>query len=110
MTEWRKLDHDPETGLTEHVAFEGEDTIIKTSMDVESIVERNKELQKTNNWSKTGARWHHVATIDFATLQRWIDEDQVPYFTMSSEEQRAYLKRKLSDPDNRLLKSTAAKL
>lgn len=107
---WRKLDHDPLTGLTEHVAFEGEDTIIKTSMDVESIVERNKELQKTNNWSKTGARWHHVATIAPTTLLKWMEEDGVQFFALSSQEQQAYLKRKLSDPDYRHFKSTAANL
>lgn len=109
MTEWRKLDHDPLTGLTEEVTFEGEDTIIKTSMDVESIVERNKELQKVNNWDRKKA-WHHVGTIDLVTLQRWMEEDGVQFFALSSQEQQAYIRKKLNDPDNRYLKSTAAKL
>lgn len=109
MTNWRLLDRDPVSGMTEHVAFEGDETIIKTSMDVKPIVERNKELQKGNNWSKD-LTWHHCATIDFATLQRWISEDGIPYFCLPTEEQQKYLRRKLNDSDNRYLKTTAARL
>ena len=106
----RFLDYNPLTGVREDVAFEGDKTIIRTSINATKIVENNKASQNEAPPPAWKQNFHKVASIPFTTLMQWGQEDGVNVFTMTKEEQEAYLRRKLNDPDWRHLKTTPRRI
>lgn len=76
---------------------------IQRRQDVEPILERNKQLQNTPQKSDWG---RHVASIPLVFIEKWANEEGANLLTMGQQESAKFLKRKLSDPDWRFLKTT----
>jgi hypothetical protein len=75
---------------------------VRHYQDCEDIIERNKRLQQEPQKSDWG---RHVATIPNNILLKWMLEEGVPVFGMPAHEWDKFLKRKLSDPDWRDLRT-----
>lgn len=84
------------------------DLIVNRVQDVESILDRNKVLQNTQQaWAGGGeGRWHHFGTIPNVVLEDWMNKDGCNVIAMSNDEFGQYVKRKLRDPDNMWLRTT----
>src|SRR5262249_6617562 len=88
--------------LKPHFDSDGKTLTVEHWQDAEDIIERNKELQKETQRSDWG---RHVATIPNVILVRWMNEENVNIFGMSADEWGMFIKRKLSDPDWRHLRT-----
>lgn len=76
---------------------------IQRRQDVEPILERNKQLQNTPQKSDWG---RHIASIPLVFIEKWANEEGANLLKMGKDEAAKFLKRKLSDPDWRFLKTT----
>ena len=78
------------------------DLIVHSYQDCEAIIERNKALRSLPQKCDWG---RHVATIPNNVLLKWMLEEGVPVFGMPAHEWDKFLKKKLSDPDWRDLRT-----
>jgi hypothetical protein len=74
----RLLDHDPETGVTEwfHYDHMSGDVHIETVQDVEPVLDVNKSLQNSDEYTKHGIKeemWHY-ASIPIVVQVKWLNE------------------------------------
>ena len=74
--------------------------IIHESMDAQAIVDENAELQKTDGMNAARDR-KLIARIPMVLVHKWLLEDGVFLPRLSNKERRAYLRRKVRDPDFR---------
>jgi len=83
-------------------------THIQKVQDVEPILERNKELAKTDH-QKNGIRsgWWHAASIPNVIIEKWISEDGINFY---NPDHWAAVKRKLNSPEWRYLRTGNGKL
>ncbi len=88
--------------LRPHFDSDGKTFHVEHWQDVEDIIDRNKALQNEPQRSDWG---RHIASIPNVILVRWMNEDGVNVLGMSSDEWGRYIKRKLSDPDWRHLRT-----
>jgi|TARA_R110001606_G_C15307973_1_gene643325 hypothetical protein len=84
---------------------------IKRTQDVQPILDRNKELanDNTKGFSESGDL-RYVASIPFVVIEQWIKTDGVNFLNLRGPERTAYLRRKLNDPDNRFLRTSAGQM
>lgn len=84
-------------------------SVVKTTQDVEPVIERNKKLQNEpkSQVSMDWSRW--VASIPNVVALKWMKEDGINWMRLPRIEKNRYLKRKLDDPDWRYLKTTPGK-
>jgi hypothetical protein len=89
------LDFDPVTGVSTTMAIDDGKTIIKTSQDVEPILDRNQQLL-SNQQSGWRGDMHHVASIPIVIMEQWWrelgDNPMLP-------RNRAWLVAKLNNSD-----------
>jgi len=106
---------DQHEGLKTHIAFEPNgDFIIKTTQDVEPVVEFNKTRQTdgSNGYGKT-RELRHVATVPDNIVYQWIAEAGIEprrWMAMKRRERMMFLRRKLNDPDWRYLKTVSGRV
>ena len=84
--------------------FEDDSLTVKTSQDVEDIIENNKRLQTTPQKSDWG---RHVASIPLIFLNKWLDEEYARGNTglrLFDEDFNRIVAMKLRDPDYRFLR------
>lgn len=84
--------------------FEDDSLTVKTSQDVEDIIENNKRLQTTPQKSDWG---RHVACIPLIFLNKWLDEEYARGNTslrLFDEDFNRIVAMKLRDPDYRFLR------
>lgn len=84
---------------------------IKRTQDVQPILDRNKELANdgTKGFSKSGDM-RRVASIPLVVIEQWMKTDGINFLSLKGPERTAYLRRKLNDPDNRFLKTSAGQM
>ena len=85
----------------------GDLTVHRREDDVGPALERNKALQHT---AQDVDGLHHIASIPAVIVEKWMNEEGVPFLTMPEHEFRRFIRRKLNDPDNSWLKTTARRL
>ena len=76
--------------------------IASATQDVEPILKRNQRLRgepQTSDWGR------HIATIPNGVLLKWMLEEGVPIYGMPAHEWDRFLKKKLSDPQWRDLRT-----
>jgi hypothetical protein len=76
--------------------------VAETIQDVEPILARNKALRGERQASDWG---RHVATIPNVLIVKWLNEEGADVLRMGSEEFGAFIRRKLDDPEWRLLRT-----
>lgn len=84
--------------------FEDDSLTVKTSQDVEDIIENNKRLQTTPQKSDWG---RHVASIPLIFLNKWLDEEYARGNTslrLFDDDFNRIVGMKLRDPDYRFLR------
>ena len=81
---------------------------IRTQQDVTAIIDRNKEMANDPPpvLMKGDRFLYPIASIPLGILDQWAAEDGVHYWRLPREEQAAYLRKKLNDPDWQHLKRT----
>lgn len=82
--------------------------LVRTTQDVEAIIEHNKALQKEAQRSDWG---RHVASIPNVILTRWLNEELERGNTtirLFGPEMDALVARKLRDPDWAFLRTDSA--
>lgn len=67
--------------------------------DVEAILDENKARQNHSEGWSPERLFKHVAHIPTVVLYAWMKQDGVNFFSLKGEEQDAWLKRKINDPD-----------
>lgn len=85
------------------IKLDGDKFVVRRQQDVEDIVEANKVLQVLPQ--KRGASFRHIGSIPNVILERWINEDGVNYLALPKDEFARLIKRKLSDPDWKWLRT-----
>jgi hypothetical protein len=92
------------SGVTTRVHLDRSDGVVHVEriQDVEPILARNKALQSVPQQSDWG---RHIASIPNVILERWIQEEGVNYLALPGEEFARLIRRKLSDPDWRHLRT-----
>lgn len=75
---------------------------IAAVQDVEPILERNKTLRAETQKSDWG---RHIAEIPNIILLKWLNEEGANVLAMGADEFRAFIRRKLRDPDWRHLRT-----
>jgi hypothetical protein len=93
------------TDVLTGLRLENGDLTVNHWQDCEDIIERNKQLQAEPQRSDWG---RHIATIPNVILAKWMLEDGVPAYGMSSDEWGRFIMRKLNDPDWRHLRTNSA--
>lgn len=61
------LDHDPITGITEHMEFQGDAVKIVRTQDVNSILDSAKMMANSEDYTKRGIKedhWHYARIPD----------------------------------------------
>jgi len=79
------------------------DLNVRHFQDCEDIIESNKRLRtlpQSCDWGR------HIASIPNNILLKWMLEEGVPVFGMPAHEWDKFLRKKLSDPDWRELRTT----
>ena len=78
------------------------DLTVHHHQDCEPILEHNKALRSLPQKSDWG---RHIATIPNGVLLKWMLEEGVPIYGMPAHEWDRFLKKKLSDPQWRDLRT-----
>lgn len=83
-------------------------TTIESVQNVEPIIERNKELAKTDH-QKIGIKncWWHTASVPNIIIEKWMREDGIDFF---NKDHWKAIKRKLNDPEWAYLRTGRGKL
>lgn len=104
----RILDYDPVTKITttfdyDHVT---DMTIIGREQDISGILEMNKLLANSDEYTKHGFKedWWHYATIPNIVIEKWLNEDGIDVY---NKEHRKAVYKKLNQPEYRYLKTTS---
>lgn len=75
---------------------------IQSRQDVEPILDRNKELQNTEQRSDWG---RHIASIPNIIIDKWSKDHGVNLMALPKDEFARFVKRKLDDPDWKWLRT-----
>ena len=78
------------------------DLTVHHHQDCEPIIERNKALRGLPQKSDWG---RHIASIPNGVLLKWMLEEGVPVYGMPAHEWDRFLRKKLSDPEWRDLRT-----
>lgn len=81
-------------------------TVVQQVQDVEPILENNKALQTFNDGYSPSREFRRVASIPLVIAQQWMKEDGINWLALPRREKGAYLRKKLSDPDYRFLRTS----
>jgi hypothetical protein len=104
------LDHNAQTGLTQHIAYDAleDKTVVRTSQNVEGILERNKRLQNEEAYKKEGIKrnFQQVADIPLVVYQQWLKEG----IDVLNPDHWPKVKAKLQDPENQFLRTTLGRI
>jgi hypothetical protein len=76
---------------------------VRRVQDVEPIIENNKALQ--NEPQNKSEVFRRVGSIPCVIIEKWMNEDGVPFFQLPAYELGRYISRKLRDPDYRWLRT-----
>jgi hypothetical protein len=105
----RLLDHDETTGVTEvfHYDHVTGDAFIETLQDVDGILDGNKALQNSDDYTKHGMKndMLHFASIPIVVQMRWLAEYGSESWPMRPGNEKL-LFRLLNSPEWRYLKTT----
>lgn len=99
---WEEIDKD-EGGIATLATLDDGKLIVKRTQDVESIIERNKDLYNNHDGYTPSKNMRHVASVPLVILEQWAREAGVSVF---GPEMREITRRKLNDPDNRFLRTS----
>lgn len=103
----RVIDHDPLTGITTWFEYhaDSDTSVVGREQDVEPILEMNKALALSDNYTRKGFRenWWHYATIPNVLIEKWKIEEGIDVFN-KDHARRVY--QKLNAPEYRYLKTT----
>ena len=91
-----------------HYDADGDKATIQTVQDVEPYLEANKKFfnDPVKDDPVFGRR---VASIPPIFAEKWLNEDGVNFLALRGKELRAYLRRKLSDPQYLFLRTHPGK-
>ena len=106
----RHLDQHAGVTTTFHYDEDGDKSIIETTQDVEPILEANKAMQADGDGYTPSRDLKHIASIPLVIVQKWMEEDGVNFLALGKPEKRAYLRRKLNDPEYLYLRTSPGKL
>lgn len=73
--------------------------VVRRNQDCGAIIEHNKRLATADRKSTALGRGGVVASIPMIILERWGHEIGRPIMSMPAEERRAFIYRKLRDPE-----------
>ena len=80
---------------------------VQRIQDCEAIVENNKALQTDGTRGDFQGKWgRRIASIPLVVAEKWIKEDGINWLALPKKERRAYLRRKLNDPEYRYLRTS----
>ena len=104
------LGYDPISGIHQYHHYDHltDITTIESVQNVEPIIERNKELAKTDHQQRgiKGGFWH-AASVPNIIIEKWLREDGVDFF---NRDHWGAVKRKLNDPEWAYLRTGRGKL
>ena len=106
----RVIDSGGGVTTTFHYDPDGDKTIIETSQDVEPILEQNRRAQSLNDGYSPSRELKRVASIPLVVVQKWMQDDGVNFLALGKQEKRAYLRRKLNDPEWQYLRTSPGKM
>ena len=84
---------------------QGDGVVIRETQDVTGLLDANKALQNEGRHRSRDGSLEHVASIPPIIVHKWMNEDGVNFLALPKKERRAYLARKLNDPDWRYLRT-----
>lgn len=101
---------DAQGGVIKTYEDDGERFIIAHTQDVEAIVEENKAQQNSGHDGYNRKRnMRRVAEVPETVLYGWLIAEGLPPNLYQAfpdkQERRAWLKRKLNDPDNKVFRT-----
>lgn len=103
----RIVDYDPLSGITTTFEYDHltDTTYIGREQDVSFILDNNKVLQNSEDYTKHGIKneWWHYATIPNIVIEKWRNELGVDVFNKNHEKKVYSL---LNQPEYRYLKTT----
>ena len=102
----RVLDQHAGVVSTFHYDEDGDKTIIETVQDVEPILEANKAMQTDGDGYTPSRDLKHIASIPLVVVEKWMNDDGVNFLSLGRQEKRAYLRKKLNDPEWAYLKTS----
>ena len=106
----REFDFNRATGLRQEIEYlyNEDKTAVRTTQDVSGILERNKELQKHDEYKATGIKnsFQHVASIPLVLVHEWMKEG----IDVMNPDHWPKVKAKLQDPDNQFLRTTLGRI
>ena len=79
--------------------------VIRETQDVTSALDKNKARQNMGRHRTQDGSLELVASIPNIITTKWLNEDGVNWLALPKKERRAYLARKLNDPDWRYLRT-----
>lgn len=103
----RLVDYDPLSGMTTFCDYDPltDITIVSREQDIESLLEKNKTLQNSDDYTRTGIKecfWHY-ASIPNILIEKWKVEDGIDVF---NKDHAKAVYKKLNSPEYRFLKTT----
>lgn len=93
----------------DYVEHEGT-SVIKTYQDVAPYLNRNKRLYNATPETPQGEEWREVADIPNAIAHEWMKEFEAKGIRFWSPEGMREIKKKLNDPDWKLLRTHNSRL
>ena len=81
-------------------------TYVRNVQDVEPILENNKRLQGMGDGWSSDRFLRRIASIPLVVAQQWMKEDGVNWMALPKKEKSVYLRKKLTDPQWRYLRTS----
>jgi hypothetical protein len=100
---WRLFSHDPQTGETVWVMFDGEKTVVRTDTPIDATIEANQQARhEVGKFSK--GDYNRVASIPSHLLHT------TGFQEAFMQDDKKWLSRFLNDPDNRAFRTTEGRV